>query len=167
LIDLAALVDEEGLEKALHDALRRGLTSIDRLTRRLEVVGGKGRSGTCAVRALLALASKTPELESALEVRMMRLIRKHRLPAPVPQYEISLRGRKMRFDFAYPDSKLAIEVDGYSFHSTTADWRSDRARQNLAVADGWNVLRYGWHDLDEKENEIASTLRDLLLPRLL
>ena len=44
-------------------------------------------------------------------------------------------------DFAYPDVWLAIEADGYEFHSSRKQWENDRVRQNELVALGWSVLR--------------------------
>ena len=50
-----------------------------------------------------------------------------------------------RFDLAWPDVKLACEVDGGAFtagrHSRGAGMRSDCEKQSTAVSMGWRVLR--------------------------
>lgn len=55
--------------------------------------------------------------------------------------------RKYRFDFAWPDKKLAVEVEGgtsfgRSRHSKGEGFERDIAKYNRAARDGWVVLRY-------------------------
>ena len=56
------------------------------------------------------------------------------------------RGRAFRFDFAWPDRKLAVEVDGGTFtggrHVRGAGYERDVEKQNLAVTQGWRVLHF-------------------------
>jgi very-short-patch-repair endonuclease len=49
--------------------------------------------------------------------------------------------RKWRFDFAWPDIKLAVEVEGKR-HLTYAGFIEDCAKYNTATIMGWRVLRY-------------------------
>ena len=52
------------------------------------------------------------------------------------------------FDLAYPDVKVAIEVDGrgsgghWGRHASEAGQRADCAKANAAAEHGWTVLRY-------------------------
>jgi very-short-patch-repair endonuclease len=54
--------------------------------------------------------------------------------------------RKWRFDFAWPEQKIAVEVEGlsntFSRHSTISGYREDCHKYNAAVSLGWKVLRY-------------------------
>lgn len=59
--------------------------------------------------------------------------------------------RKWRFDFAIPDKKVAVEVDGgvwlpkhgkKSRHTTGTGYQKDCEKLNAAVSLGWRVLRY-------------------------
>lgn len=54
--------------------------------------------------------------------------------------------RKFRFDWAIPSLKIAIEYEGLfsekSGHLTVSGYTSDCIKYNLAVANGWRVLRY-------------------------
>jgi hypothetical protein len=69
------------------------------------------------------------------------------LPEPLRQYEVSAGGWSVgRVDGAYPDIMLALEADGYEWHSAKAEWLRDRRRQNALVALGWAVLRFTWED---------------------
>lgn len=65
---------------------------------------------------------------------------------PRPEY-VFAPPRKFRFDFAWRQRKIAIEVDGGiyarrpSHHSLRGILR-DMEKQNLATMLGWRVLRY-------------------------
>lgn len=54
--------------------------------------------------------------------------------------------RKFRFDFAWPQFKVALEVDGGIFnggaHSNPMNILRDMEKGNLATMDGWRVLHY-------------------------
>lgn len=50
--------------------------------------------------------------------------------------------RKWRFDLAYPQVKLAIEVDGRGRHQQEKGEREDQQKINAATEMGWRVLRY-------------------------
>jgi very-short-patch-repair endonuclease len=63
---------------------------------------------------------------------------------PVREYKIGPRGH--RFDFAFPDVRVAVEVEGGTWtggrHSRGVGFASDCAKYNFAVLSGWRVLRF-------------------------
>jgi hypothetical protein len=68
-----------------------------------------------------------------------------KLPTPQEEY-IFCPGRKWRFDFAYPDKKVAIECEGGSWiqgrHNRGTGFANDCEKYNAAALLGWRVLRY-------------------------
>jgi len=54
--------------------------------------------------------------------------------------------RKWKFDFALPDKKLAIEVEGGTWiggsHNRGERYEQDCEKYNAAAVMGWRVLRY-------------------------
>jgi very-short-patch-repair endonuclease len=54
--------------------------------------------------------------------------------------------RKWRFDFAFPDKKIAVEIEGGTWkqgrHTRGAGFEKDCEKYNQAVLDGWRVLRF-------------------------
>lgn len=66
---------------------------------------------------------------------------------PIPQREFRFDPvRKWRIDFAYPDKKLAIEIEGGIFthgrHARVGGFLSDIEKYNALVKAGWRLLRY-------------------------
>ena len=164
LIDLAGVVSVEVLEEALDDALRRRLTSLPRLRWRLAELARAGRPGVIPLRALLAArggASTVPE--SVLETRLLRVLRRAGLPIPACQYPVRDRGRIVAVvDFAYPDICLAIEVDGYRWHSGRARWERDLGRRNVLTGLGWRVIHVTSTDLQRRPDEMIGTITGAL-----
>jgi very-short-patch-repair endonuclease len=75
------------------------------------------------------------------------------------QYELDIGGRRRRIDFAYPDRKLAIEVDGYEFHSSKPQFETDRLRSNELTFAGWHVLRFSWDQVIHRPNYVVATIQ--------
>jgi len=50
--------------------------------------------------------------------------------------------RKWRFDFAWPEQKIAVEVEGIGRHQSFDGFLADCGKYNSAAKMGWRVLRY-------------------------
>jgi very-short-patch-repair endonuclease len=147
-IDLGAVLSPDELEPVLNEGLRRSLLSVSAIELRLEEFGPL-RRGTAVVRAVLDrhVPNRRPP-ESFLETRFLQLVRSVGLPEPVSQFQIRLSDTAgVRVDFAYPDWKVAIELDGARYHSGALARRRDRHRDNRLSALGWRVLRFDWNDV--------------------
>ena len=60
---------------------------------------------------------------------------------PALQYEIVDRdGRLWRVDFAWPDRRLAVEYDGFDWHSSQESLRIDRQKRAALEEIDWRVL---------------------------
>ena len=69
------------------------------------------------------------------------------LAVDAPQYELEfqfLPGRKYRFDFAWPVSRVAVEIQGGVFMERGGRHNSDpdRWKMNFAASNGWRVLQF-------------------------
>lgn len=150
---------------SVRDALSRGLTTrllgIEEVDRLRDALSRRGRNGTGVMREVLEERLLTASTEeSVLEARFVDLVRLHDLPLPTFQHEVWHAGRFMaRLDAAYPDLLLAIEIDGFSAHSSPDAFQRDRTRQNRLVALGWTVLRFTWADVVHDPTLVASTIR--------
>jgi len=152
LLDLGAVAREVQVAAALDDALRRGLTTMTRLHACLRLTAKRGRRGCGVLRRLLADRVDLATLpNSPLETRAYQAIVRSGLPRPELQYEIfDEQGNFVaRPDFAWPERRLAVEMDGYQFHSSADRFRSDRARLNRLGRARWKVVFGTWGDADK------------------
>lgn len=163
LIDLASCLEEEPLAYVVEEAWRRQLAAPDWVERRLEQFG-RGPAGTKALAKILAdCRRREAPLESALEVRLWRLLRRSKLPLPVPGFQFhDDHGHPGRIDFAYPAQRLALEADGFEFHSDRAAFEKDRVRSARLAALGWRVLPVTWRQLDEQPAKVLARIRRAL-----
>jgi len=156
LIDLSAVLTADLLEETLDEALRKELIRLKALSRRLEREPGKGQKGISALRKLVQdRLEGTGVSESRLESRLFALLRDAELP--LPQKQLPIRGnggRGIRLDLAYPAIKLAIETDGYRYHSGRRSWQSDIERQSVLASQGWRVLRFSWSDVHDRPDQV-------------
>ena len=65
-------------------------------------------------------------------------------PRPEPEYRI-LSDRKFRWDWAWPDKRVALEIQGgvwvHGKHGRGSGIVKDHEKMNLAVVAGWRVLQ--------------------------
>jgi very-short-patch-repair endonuclease len=162
-VDLGVVLDPDALEEAFHEGVRRNLLDVEAVWRRCEELG-EHRRGAGNVRAvLLRQAAEQRPHESVLETKFAHLVRRAGLPRPASQYEVSTRGQFVaRVDFAYPDSRLAIEIDGDRWHSGRTARQRDNTRQNRLVAAGWVPLRFSWSDINDRSAFVVEQLRAAL-----
>ncbi|CAN5702525.1 hypothetical protein BH20ACT23_BH20ACT23_06890 [soil metagenome] len=141
LLDLASVVSIGVLARALDAALHRGV-SLDCISHRLEATAVQGRNGTRNLRRLIEERSgESSPVESPLERDFLTLLRERNIEEPVAQYPVLVNGHLVaRLDFAYPELKIGIELDGYAFHSDPDAFDRDRRRLTELVNEGWHML---------------------------
>lgn len=161
LLDIAGEASRDVVEEALDDALRRKIVSVPRLRWRLLETARSGRPGIALLRALVdARAPESSVPQSVFETRVLRAIQQAGLPIPVRQHEIRSLGRLVAVvDFAFLDPRLAIEADGYRWHSGRARWEHERARLNELTLLGWRVIHVTWADLTRRPEAVMHAIR--------
>lgn len=163
LIDLGAIVGEQEVARAVEQCVVSGRLSIATIHHELDQVARKGRPGVRLLRSVLAdWPLGDGRADSELEVAFARLCKKAGLPDPQFQYELTLGGRRRRIDFAYPDKRIAIEIDGFGCRTDRNVFQDERWRQNDLIATGWQVLRFTWGDVMNRPSYVASQIRTLL-----
>ncbi|MCA1831729.1 MAG: type IV toxin-antitoxin system AbiEi family antitoxin domain-containing protein [Actinomycetota bacterium] len=165
LIDVTGSIPPLKLEIATDDALRRRLTSLKRLRRRLDALGGSGRPGTRTLRGVLDERNATGIPQSPLETRTLATIRAAGIALPICQYEVQHNGTLLAvLDFAWPSRMVAVEADGYAVHSDKRSFENDRRRHRILTALGWRVVSVTSKDLDMSQGSVAAQIGDLLAP---
>jgi len=81
---------------------------------------------------------------SELEEKLLFQIKALKLPDPVREYRFD-GVRKFRFDFAWPERHLAVEVEGAIHcggrHTSGVGFEKDCEKHELAMRQGWNIYR--------------------------
>lgn len=85
---------------------------------------------------------KVSRLEYQLELRLKAA----GFPAPIREYKFC-EYRRWRFDFCWPDKKIALECEGGIWlgkggHTSGKGYSANCGKYNCAVLLGWKVLRY-------------------------
>ena len=138
-------------------AVQRGWLRPEDIARRLREY--PGRTGNVMLRRVLAQTSDGAAARS--ERILHRLLRKAGVVGWRPNHRVMTRGRLVAVvDVALPERRVAVEVDGWAYHSDVDRFQRDRQRQNALVALGWTVVRFTWTDLTERPGYVIRTLRD-------
>jgi very-short-patch-repair endonuclease len=105
---------------------------------------------------------------SALEEKLAFQIKAYKLPLPERQFRF-IPGRQYRADFAWPNSRLLVELEGGVFsrrrqgggwHQSISGYIDDCRKYNIAALNGFHILRY---TAKEVESGLAIEEIDLAL----
>lgn len=155
LCDLAAVGPPEEVTRMVERALAHKLVTISRLREDATTGDGHARAGgRLLIRILEDLGLCEAPAPSVLESEMRRLFRRFELPVPKAEVRWGPDG-EYRLDYAYPDRKLAIETDGYTWHSSPSQLERDHHRRNRLVSDGWVILVYTWREVRQDPARVA------------
>ena len=119
----------------------------------------KGRTG--APRSRLLLQAAAGGAHSVAERILHQLLR----DAGIGGGEANHRVGGYRVDVGFAAQKVAIEVDGFAFHSHPDAFQIDRQRQNDLVLLGWQVLRFTWLDLTAYPERVLALIRSAVSAR--
>lgn len=147
---LEAAVDPRGGPAIMDSALQRRLRLEDLQaahTRNLR------RHGSAAARRLLDSAASGARSEP--ERIVVRLLTKSGLTG----WRVNFAVGRYVVDIAFPEDRVAIEIDGWAFHTDHAAFQKDRRRQNALALNGWQVLRFTWLDVTEHPQRVLADIR--------
>lgn len=113
----------------------------------------RGRHGSPAARRLLRAAGDGARSEG--ERLLVGILQRAGLSGWRANYPLS----GYVIDIAFVAAKVAIEVDGFAFHSDHEAFQNDRLRQNVISVAGWQILRFTWLDLTEYPERVLATIR--------
>ena len=86
--------------------------------------------------------------ESELEIFGVRhVLAVPGIPPCEQQYRMMLRDGPVRLDAAWPEAKIAVELDGAAFHGSPEARERDLRRDAALAALGWVVLRFSYRRL--------------------
>lgn len=153
VLDLAAVLGEGELQAVVQFAIQHQLTTWNKLMAAVEA-SPQGRRGTRTLRRLLIEG-----LDSHLERLLKRVIKKSNLPAPSIHFKLRIRNDEpCEVDFAYPELLIALEADGWAFHSDPDAFQRDREKWRELQKIGWIVLCFTHEDIVLHPEEVIETI---------
>jgi Protein of unknown function (DUF559) len=164
LLDTAAVASPSFVTRCLEEWLADRVVTLQELERTIETHSGKGRRGVGVLRRLLDTRLLGDAVaDSATEALLANVLDDHGLPLPVHHTEVTADGTLYELDYAYPDQKLAIEVDGYGVHLRSREaFEHDRHRQNEIEIAGWRFLRFTKPALTDRAARVADQVARML-----
>lgn len=166
IFDLCAVRGRLTVDMAIDSALRRELTTFDRLAAASRRLGRRGLKGTVVLRSLLSARDPQHALtESEQERLLLEVLRRHGFADPVPQFVIrDERGTFVaRVDFAYPELRIAIEYDSYEWHVGHQQHVRDNRRRNALWGAGFVPIVATAEDVRYGQGHVfASALRQAI-----
>jgi very-short-patch-repair endonuclease len=120
--------------------------------------------GALNLRRVAAVA--TTVSGSFLESMMRALVLAAGLEGFEPQVVIRKGGFRARVDLGHRKARIAVEVEGYEFHGSSADFAADCRRYDELVAAGWLVLRFTYHQILNEPDWVIATIREALNQRM-
>lgn len=159
LRDLAGCLRPRDLERALAESVSAGLVRPgDVRDALLEEPRFAGARVLCGLVEADPAASLT---RSEAEERFLELVRKAQLDAPVANRRFA--GHEI--DFLWKSRKLAVEIDGFAFHSSRRAFEGDRRRDAHLAARGLHVIRVTWRQLAEEPEAVLARLAQAMARR--
>jgi very-short-patch-repair endonuclease len=152
LVDMAARLDPDGIERMINEADRLDL--VDPETLRNALGSYRGQRGVARLRTVLD--RHTFRLtRSGLERRFLGIV--ERAAMSVPETRQWVNGFEV--DFYWPDLGLVVETDGGRYHRTPARQTRDRRRDQTHTVAGLTQLRFTEAQIKFEPTYVVETLR--------
>jgi hypothetical protein len=159
LLDLAGIVGPRVLQHAVHEAEVERVLDVDAVLATIE--RNPGRRGVRVLRAALGVSAPDPT-NSTFVTAFLGLCVAFGLPRPKLSVHVDGGDRLYEVDALFADEHVIVELDSRRVHSTARNFDSDRRRDSVLAAHGYQTLRYTWHRIRDEPAEIAAELRRVL-----
>jgi very-short-patch-repair endonuclease len=156
VLDAAAALGSDSGQPLVDRALQSRVAFAELQPRTADRLAGMGRPGwaRCCGRPRTGPAHRPSGLH--------RLLRRASITGWVANHKVMAAGAEYWLDVAVVRRRLAIEVDGWAWHSDVDRFATDRRRQNALVLAGWTVLRFTWNDLTCRPEAVIAQIRATL-----
>jgi hypothetical protein len=165
IFDSADMIGVEGTTSVLEQLLNERRVTFGTITDTLQRLYHPNRPGsTTMLTVIRARPAWRAALQSDLEVRVLEEMSRQNLPQPIPQFPMRLPGRDrdIAIDFAWPNVKVAVEVDHPAWHDGAADSHADKGRDRKLTTIGWTTARITDIDVNGGLREAVSDIARIL-----
>ena len=154
LVDLAAVMSADALARACHEAGVRYGTKPRHVEEALK--RKPNAKGAAKLRAIIAGEQKVTL--SKLERQFLKRLKEAGLPLP----ETNTVAGTRRVDCRWPEHRLTVELNSFTFHNSRLSWEGDYQREREARDRGDEFRRFTWTDVYEKPGYMLRQLTNLL-----
>ena len=142
IFDSADMLGVKRCASALEQVLDQ-YCNLSTVVETLSRLGRPRRPGTTTMKRVLRdRPAWQAAVQSDLELTVLHEIRAQGLLEPLTQHDLTLpTGKRIRFDFAWPDQQVALEIDHPFWHSFSDAVHLDKGRDRAAATIGWLTLR--------------------------
>lgn len=163
LVDSWPLLPLADRRPLLVDVARRRLTTAELLRESLDerpnIAGHKRLAETIGLIA--------DGCESELEVLgVLNVFRHPSLPPSVGQFTFRMGSSFFRLDRAWPEAKLAVEMDSAEHHTSPEHRQRDLTRDAALAAAGWLVLRFTYAEIRQDPEVVRQRVREVYRMRM-
>lgn len=162
LLDCSALLPRIVIGKALDSAIRKNLTTIDRVYDLLVARGGRGVRGTRLLRWVISERLHDTATGSGAEFELLYHMQMAFLPRPELQYPLFPGSGRRVPDFYWPQRGKAVEVDGVDAHASADRLDDDLKRQNELMDMGIELRRFSAREVRRHPTRVVSQIRQFL-----
>jgi len=160
LVDLAGTVGDWTLRSGFERAAQKRILDIPAIEASMD----PGRRGNKSLRALVdewrlaASVSKNGMLKSPLEAKVLPLVLRRDLPAPLLNAPVEIANGRIEVDFLWPAQRLVVEADSRDFHGTEVAFERDRWRDRELFNVGFNTLRVTNQQAERETAAVAQAI---------
>jgi hypothetical protein len=147
LLDIAPRLTDPQLARAYNDARLANYlrpSALQELVQRLPTVPGAPR-----LAHLLAETVDANPTRSVLEDAFLAFVDRYGLPRP----EINVIVAGYEVDMCYPQQKVIVELDSWTFHGDREAFERDRERDSATAAVGYRTVRLTRRRLNQAETD--------------
>jgi very-short-patch-repair endonuclease len=160
LVDLAGTVGDRTLRSCFERAAQRRFLDIPAI----EASVDPKRRGMRSLLALIdewrgaAPVAKKGRLKSPLEAKVLPLLVRRDLPAPLLNAPVEIPNGRIEVDFLWPEQRFVVEADSRDFHATHVAFERDRWRDRELLRVGYGTLRVTNRQAEREPEAIADAI---------
>lgn len=167
LVDSASILGVAATESAIEQALADRRVTLHRLISTAIRLHHAQRPGSTT---FLHVIESRPRWRKAARSELERHVRATIEAAGLPRPEVNMRyqlahGEWIEIDLAYPDWKVAVEVDHPFWHDGAAEAAKDKRRDRKLSIEGWVTIRFPEQEISNNLDELVQDLGLILVDR--
>ena len=159
LLDVCSVTPAVRCGRAMDDALRKKLVTLERLVAELHRLG-RGIRGTKTFRTLvMGRDDRDGRLQSRLEAKILVILRRIKHARFEVQFPVTAGGNNYRLDFFHPPSMLGIEGHSFTWHFGDDPHNKNARRHNDLTLMGFRMLYLTWDEVSFRSGEVEAKVR--------